>query len=152
MPTRFAHTNIISGDWKKLTDFYVIVFDCTPVPPARYRSGEWLERGTGVRNARIHGMHLRLPGWGDDGPTLEIFSYEEMLEASIPPAANRKGIGHLAFQVDDVRATLKRLTSHGGSVIGEVVTKEVEGVGQLTFAYATDPEGNIVEVQKWDRA
>jgi predicted enzyme related to lactoylglutathione lyase len=152
MPTRYAHTNIISEDWERLADFYQTVFDCRPVPPPRDQSGEWLEKGTGVRHARLHGMHLRLPGWGDNGPTLEIFSYDDMLERPGPPAANRRGLGHLAFQVDDVRDTLGRLVMHGGTVLGEIVDKDVKGVGRLTFAYATDPEGNIVEVQKWLRA
>jgi catechol-2,3-dioxygenase len=30
-----------------------------------------------------------------------------------------------------------------------VVSVEVAGAGSITFAYLTDPEGNIVEVQRW---
>jgi hypothetical protein len=26
---RYAHTNIAARDWKKLSDFYIIVFNCT---------------------------------------------------------------------------------------------------------------------------
>ena len=43
------------------------------------------------------------PGHGESGPTLEIYSYSEM--AGKPSSmANRKGLGHLAFAVDDVAA------------------------------------------------
>ena len=149
MPIKYAHTNIISKDWKKLADFYINVFDCKPVPPVRDLEGEWLAKGTAVKNAKLQGMHLRLPGHGNSGPTLEIYSYDEMLENSEPPSANRKGFGHLAFEVDDVRGILEKMISHNGSKLGEIVQKEVEGVGLLTFTYATDPEGNIIEIQSW---
>ena len=37
----------------------------------------------------------------------------------------------------------------GGSSLGEVVTTEVLGAGLLSFTYARDPEGNLVELQAW---
>jgi len=149
MSIKYAHTNIISKNWKKLADFYICVFECAPAPPIRDLSGEWLANGTAVENASLHGMHLRLPGYGDDGPTLEIYSYGNMLEKPEPPEANRKGFGHLAFEVDDVKETLEKMILHGGTELGEIVEKEIEGVGILTFTYATDPEGNIIEIQSW---
>ncbi len=30
-----------------------------------------------------------------------------------------------------------------------IVSHEVPGAGLLTFTYATDPEGNILELQRW---
>jgi hypothetical protein len=45
---------------------------------------------------------------------------------------------------------LERILKHGGRTLGEVVSHQVSGVGKLTFVYATDPEGNIVELQHWD--
>jgi predicted enzyme related to lactoylglutathione lyase len=143
---KYKHTNIIAKDWRALVRFYEQVFGCVPVPPERDLSGEWLERGTGVKGAELAGLHLRLPGWGESGPTLEIFSYGRN-EPKAPPAANREGFGHIAFQVDDVAAVLQTVLDHGGSAIGTVVTRAVEGVGRLTFVYAADPEGNIIELQ-----
>jgi len=35
-------------------------------------------------------------------------------------------------------------------LLGEISGKEVEGVGYITFVYAKDPEGNIIELQHWD--
>lgn len=75
MTIRYAHTNIIAQDWKRLSQFYIQVFDCVPVPPVRDQSGEWLEAATGLSNAALKGTHLRLPGHGENGPTLEIYSY-----------------------------------------------------------------------------
>lgn len=150
MPIKYVHTNIISSNWEKLANFYIEVFDCKPVPPERDLGGEWLAKGTAVENAKLQGMHLRLPGHGDNGPTLEIYSYGKMLENSKPPSANRKGFGHLAFEVDDVKEIVEKMISHGGANLGEIVEKEVEGVGLLTFTYASDPEGNIIEIQSWE--
>ena len=148
MSTRYTHTNIIAKDWRKLVHFYEEVFDCVFVPPQRDQSGDWLSKGTGVENAALQGMHLRLPGFGDNGPTLEIFSYSQV-EEKLPPVANRLGFGHLAFSVDNVQQRLEQVIKHGGSTVGQVVEKEVPGVGTLTFVYATDPEDNIVEIQNW---
>jgi catechol 2,3-dioxygenase-like lactoylglutathione lyase family enzyme len=148
MPTRYAHTNLISADWQALARFYEAVFDCVPVPPVRDQTGEWLDRGTGVTRARLQGMHLRLPGHGDAGPTLEIYQYDEH-EPRLPPAANRLGIGHLAFQVDDVATTREAVLGHGGADVGQVSTTDVAGVGTLVFVYLADPDGNLIEVQSW---
>jgi predicted enzyme related to lactoylglutathione lyase len=77
---RFVHTNLVARDWRRLARFYEQVFGCTPVPPERDLSGQWLEDAT-----------------------------------------------------------------------GKVVSVEVAGVGTITFAYLTDPEGNVIEVQRWEK-
>jgi len=146
--TRYAHTNLISRDWQRLATFYAEVFGCEPLEPERDLHGDWLERGTRVAHAHLRGRHLRLPGHGPQGPTLEIYSYDELLEQELP-VANRIGLAHLAFEVDDVEATLQRLVAHGGKAFGEVVTLDVANAGQVVFTYARDPDGNLVELQSW---
>ena len=150
MQPRFVHTNLIAQDWIRLVRFYEHVFECAPVLPERALSGKWLEDSTGVREAEICGVHLRLPGWGSEGPTLEILQYNRLAQRP-ETAANRPGWGHLAFAVDDVRAARERVIAAGGGVVGDVVTTEILGAGTITFAYVTDPEGNIIELQSWSR-
>jgi predicted enzyme related to lactoylglutathione lyase len=145
---RFVHTNLIAQDWRKLAQFYEQVFGCTPVPPKRKLAGQWLEDGTGVPDAEICGMHLRLPGYGDEGPTLEIYEYNHQKERP-ETAANRPGFGHIAFAVDDVEAAREAVIAAGGGSLGEVVSLQVPGAGTVTFVYLTDPEGNIIELQRW---
>jgi predicted enzyme related to lactoylglutathione lyase len=145
---RYVHTNLVAQDWKQLAQFYEQVFGCTPAPPKRDLSGQWLDEATGIPSAHIHGIHLRMPGYGDNGPTLEIFQYAPEMEPSTP-AANRPGFGHIAFAVDDVEATRQAVLAAGGGELGKIVSVEVTGAGAITFAYLTDPEGNIVEVQRW---
>ena len=148
MNAKYKHTNIIARDWQKLARFYTEVFGCLPVPPERHLSGRWLEEGTGVEDAELSGIHLRLPGVSDEGPTLEIYQYSHSEEKPVP-MANREGFGHLAFEVDDVPDALEEVVVHGGRPVGSVVSRDIPGVGRLTFVYATDPEGNIIELQSW---
>ena len=72
---RFGHVNVIAQDWRRLVDFYMTLFGCEPVPPERDLRGPVVEAGTGVPGATLNGMHLRLPGHGPDGPTLEIYGF-----------------------------------------------------------------------------
>ncbi|MFO7167519.1 MAG: VOC family protein [Chloroflexota bacterium] len=148
LTARYAHTNLVALDWRALARFYQEVFGCTPVPPERDYAGPLLEAGTGIRGARLRGAHLRLPGFGEDGPTLEIFQYEPR-EEHAPPAVNRPGYGHIAFAVDDVPQARAAVLAAGGRAVGEVVTLATSDGRRVTWCYVTDPEGNIIELQAW---
>lgn len=147
---RYTHTNIISLDWKRLVEFYIQVFECKIVPPIRNQSGSWLSTGTGVPNANLEGAHLLLPGYGEDGPTLEIYQYSTVENLS-PVKPNTRGFGHLAFEVQNVEETLNKMVAHGGKKYGEITSRNIHGVGRISFVYASDPEGNLIELQNWKR-
>jgi catechol 2,3-dioxygenase-like lactoylglutathione lyase family enzyme len=144
----YAHTNLIARDWQRLAQFYQSVFGCTPVPPERHLRGQDLERGTGVADSEIHGVHLRLPGHGEHGPTLEIFSYTRPAEA-ITPLVNRPGFAHIAFAVSDVVDARRVVLQAGGNTVGDVVTIQLPTGARVTWCYVYDPEGNIIELQSW---
>ncbi len=148
LTARYVHTNIVARDWRVLADFYQTVFGCRPVPPERDYRGRGLEAVTGIPAAHLQGMHLRLPGEGEAGPTLEIFSYDQV-EECVTAAANRLGFAHMAFEVPNVAAALERVRAAGGGVLGEVVTLETADGRRVTLCYTTDPEGNVVELQSW---
>lgn len=174
----YVHVNIVARDWKKLARFYEEVFGCIPLLPERDLSGEWLDRATGVEEVHIYGIHLRLPGYGNDGkggnggsgaeksgdvhisgPTLEIFQYNTPVkergrekpcaEKDVLPSPDSPGFGHIAFSVDDVPAVVEAVFAHGGSAVGERTVREIPGAGIIDFQYVRDPEGNIIEVQRW---
>ena len=46
-------------------------------------------------------------------------------------------------------AVLGKLLQGGGSMLGEVIEQDYEGLGRLTAAYARDPDGNMIEIQNW---
>ncbi len=147
---RYAHTNVVAKDWKKLASFYEVVFQCTPIFPDRDLSGEWLEKATGLENANIRGIHLRMPGFGENGPTLEIFEYGEMPERPTINT-NTPGFSHIAFAVDDVQALVGKVIAQGGSLVGDLTEKHIEDAGNIVFQYMADPEGNIIELQSWTK-
>lgn len=149
MPTKYVHTNLIAKDWRRLAAFYQVVFDCVPIPPERDLSGEWIDQATGIADTHITGIHLRLPGFGEIGPTLEIFHYDRMPQRPVSQS-NTPGFAHIAFAVDDVPATAQAVFQQGGSAVGELTIRQIPGLGKITFQYLADPEGNIIEIQKVD--
>jgi predicted enzyme related to lactoylglutathione lyase len=145
---RFGHVNLVARDWRALASFYEQVFGCVFVPPERNISGPDLEAATGVPGAALRGGHYRLPGLGDQGPTVEIFEYASEEEA--PAAAvNRPGFGHIAFVVPSVPDAREAVLREGGRAVGEVVTMSTRDGRRITWCYVTDPEGNILELQAW---
>lgn len=144
---RYVHTNLIASDWHRLARFYQDVFGCVPIPPERDLAGAAMQAGTGVPGAHLRGMHLRLPGCGHDGPTLEIFEYSANAPDA-PRLVNRPGFAHIAFAVDSVAEARSHVLAHGGTAVGDVVTVALSATTRVTWCYVRDPEGNILELQE----
>jgi len=124
------------------------VFDCKPLFPERNLKGKWLDKATNIENAHLTGIHLLLPGYENNLPTLEICQYDNNLD-TLETFSNRKGFGHFAFKVDNVQEILNRLIQNGGTQLGEVIETEIPSSGHITFVYAKDIDGNIIEIQNW---
>ncbi|MEA3336991.1 MAG: hypothetical protein U9R25_13850 [Chloroflexota bacterium] len=99
------------------------------------------------RPGAVLSASVRLPA----GPTLEIFQYDHFEERTVP-AANQLGFAHIAFAVDDVETALALVVTEGGSALGETVAVQIPGAGTITLVYATDPEDNIIELQRWSNS
>ena len=145
---KYVHTSIVARDWVSLSRFYVLALGCKPKPPERNLKGKWLDKATSLKSAHITGIHLALPGYGADGPTLEIFQYAKEKKGG-SAAINKPGYAHIAFAVQKVAKALEKVERHGGGRVGEIVSTEISGVGPINFVYCRDLEGNIIELQKW---
>ncbi len=145
---RFGHVNVTGRDWRRLAAFYTELFGLELVPPERDYRGPDLEAATGVAGAHLTGAHLRLPGHGSSGPTLEIYQYTTV-EPAGEPRVDRGGWGHIAFQVPDVPTALDAVEAAGGRRFGTVVTLTTTDGRHVTWCYATDPDGNLLELQAW---
>ena len=145
---KYVHTNIIAKDWRKLADFYIKVFDCKPKPPEGNIKGEWIDKVTKIDDVHIMGIHLELPGY-EDGPTLEIFSYEPENLSNDDPEINGQGFGHMAFLVEDFDVAVEKLLANGGTFMGDIQNVDFDTLGHLQIVYCKDPEGNFLEIQKW---
>lgn len=145
---KYGHTNLIAHDWRALAAFYEGVLGCVPVPPERNYAGPDLEAGTGVEGSTLQGIHLRLPGHGPEGPTLEIFAYSILAEG-VRPQVNLPGFSHIAFVVPDVASAREEILAAGGSPVAGTVTLQTATGARVTWCYVRDPEGNIIELQSW---
>src|SRR5262245_7930506 len=143
MPIRAkdVHTNLIAKDCKQLVRHYLEWFGFETQGPERDLSATWLYKLNSVPNARLRGIHLQLPGYDDDGPTLEIFSYDQLIERGLP-RANECEFGHIAFAVEEVDEALKAVIEAGGGAGGELATAEIERVGQDRMGVESDREGH----------
>ena len=147
---KYVHTNLIAKDWRKLSLFYINVFGCKPVYPERNLSGEWIDKLTKINHVEVKGIHLQLPGYIENAPTLEIFEYNQKENNPEPMQINDFGFSHIAFHVDNVEEMLEKVIDCGGKKFGELVKTE-NNIGKLTAIYVTDPEGNIIEIQNWEK-
>lgn len=145
---RYAHTNLVTGDYERAVRFYVNIFGCVPVGAPRNHHGEPVETLTGLSGARAVGGHLRLPGHGENGPTLEVFEYTP-LGTPGSREANMPGFAHIAFEVPDVDSITEQVLQAGGSRAGKTLLLDIPGAGKLHLVYLRDPDGNIIELQNW---
>ena len=137
MPTRYAHINIIAHDWRKLCEFYEQVFDCKPYSSERNHHGKHIDELTRMQGVRVQGRHLSVPGHGENGPTIEIFTFSDNGEDS-PRPLNRPGFAHIAFEVDnlsDFPCPPNEIKCHRDGSF---------------FYYQEIPDGTVIEWLYWD--
>jgi catechol 2,3-dioxygenase-like lactoylglutathione lyase family enzyme len=152
MKIRLAHVSITAKDMTRLREFYEKALGFVVSRPERGFSGDWLGKGTGVPGAGIKRVHLRLPDAGEGGAHLELIEYSGTARETSPPAADRAGLRHVAFETEsaeELAGLRDRIIGNGGGDLGEISEKEIDGLGTVTFVYMTDPEGNIIELLNW---
>jgi catechol 2,3-dioxygenase-like lactoylglutathione lyase family enzyme len=103
--------------------------------------GEWVDRVVGLKGVRSELVFMRTP---DASARLELVKFHSPSHdgGAPPPPANRPGIRHLAFTVDDLATVLDRLRSKGLDMVGEV--QDYEDIFRL--CYVRGPQGIIVEL------
>lgn len=104
-------------------------------------SGEWIDRIFGLRERDGRGRDGSRP---DGSDMFEIVRFHSpSAGAQEPaPAANRPGLRHIAFIVDDVRGVVDRIREAGWETVGEIVDFE----NTFLLCYICGPEGLIVEL------
>ena len=127
---RYGHTNLIAKDWRRLARFYR-----SSSAAFRFRRSATSRGGSRAGNrdpgAELRGEHLRLPGHGADGPTLEIFNYNVLKER--PTGGQPPGFGHIAFVVDDVSSAREAVLAAGGQPVGDMVTLTTATGAKVTW-------------------
>lgn len=101
--------------------------------------GEWAGRVTGVRNQRVEVAMMRTP---DGHSRIELSRFDAPAIASDHRTAPVNSLGYLCvmFAVEDLDATLARLSQVGATVVDEIVNYE----GVYRLCYIRGPEGILV--------
>jgi catechol 2,3-dioxygenase-like lactoylglutathione lyase family enzyme len=79
----------------------------------------------------------------DGGDVFEVVRFRSPSAGAqeAAPAANRPGLRHIAFKVDDVRGVVDRVREAGWETVGEIVEFK-----PFLLCYVRGPEGLIVEL------
>ena len=137
---RFDHVGITVADLNTVTAFFVglgLEVEGGPM----FVEGEFLDTVIGIPDSRTEIVMLRPP---DGGTRLELSSFIRPDHQPGSPAAmaTELGLRNVAFEVDDLQATVDRLAADGYGLVGEV--GQYEQIWRM--AYVRGPEGIIVSL------
>ncbi len=137
--TSFVHVGLVVEDLDETIRFLALLgFDCGE--PGTL-SGEWIDRIVGLENVTIETAMVQGPD-GSDVFELVRFQSPSAGAQEPQPSANRPGLRHIAFTVDDVRGVVDRVREAGWETVGEIVDYE----HTYLLCYVRGPEGPIVEL------
>ncbi|HVN11296.1 MAG TPA: VOC family protein [Kineosporiaceae bacterium] len=136
---RFDHVGITVADLDRTTAFFVGLG--LEVEGRMLMEGDFVDTVIGIPDSRSEIVMLRPP---DGGTGVELSSFVRPDHQPGSPAAmsNELGLRNVAFEVDDLQATLDGLAADGYGLVG--------GIGQYEhiwrMAYVRGPEGIIVSL------
>ena len=137
--TDFVHIGLVVEDLDETVRFLrVLGLDCSE--PGVF-GGEWIDRIIGLDNVTVELVMARAP---DGSDIFEVVRFHSPLAGAQEraPAANRPGLRHVAFKVDDVRGVVDRVREAGWETVGDIVDFE----STFLLCYVRGPEGLIVEL------
>jgi len=137
--TDFVHIGLVVEDLDETVRFLALLgLRCGE--PGVF-SGEWIDRIIGIDDVTVELVMARAP---DGSDVFEVVRFQSPAAAAQEPApaANRPGLRHVAFKVDDVRGVVDRVREAGWDTIGEIVDYE----STFRLCYVRGPDGLIVEL------
>ena len=144
--SNFVHVGLVVEDLDEMVRFLALLgFNCGD--PGVF-SGEWIDRIIGLENVTVEVVMARAP---DGSDMFEVVRFHSpSVGAQEPaPAANRPGLRHIAFTVDDVRGVVDRVREAGWDTVGEIVNYQ----NMFLLCYVRGSEGLIVELaERLERA
>jgi catechol 2,3-dioxygenase-like lactoylglutathione lyase family enzyme len=136
---RLEHIGIVVDDLAAATAFFAALG--LELEGEASVEGDLVNRINGLKDVRADIVILRTP---DGNAKVELAKYHSpYYDGEDEPApANAPGIRHILFVVDDIKASLAGLRSHGGELVGELVNYE----NSYWLCYVRGPAGTIVEL------
>ncbi len=144
--TDFVHIGLVVEDLDETVRFLGLLgLHCSE--PGVF-SGEWIDQIIGLDDVTVETVMARAPD-GRDMFEVVRFRSPSAGAREPAPAANRPGLRHVAFKVDDVRGVVDRVREAGWDTVGEIVDYQ----NMFLLCYVRGPEGLIVELaERLDRA
>jgi len=136
---RMDHVGIVVNDLAAAIEFFVALG--LELQGEGSVEGGWVDRVVGLEGVRSDIAFLQTP---DGNAQLELSKFHSPQyrgDNHLAPA-NRPGISHISFAVDDIDAVVAGLRARGAEFVGEV--EQYEDIYRL--CYVRDPEGIIVEL------
>lgn len=137
--TGFVHIGLVVEDLGETVRFLRLLgFDCGE---ASTFSGDWIGQIIGLADVTVEVVMVR----GPDGQ--DVFEVVRFVSPAVSaqerePDANRPGLRHVAFKVDDLHGVIERVRDAGWDTVGEIVDYE----STYLLCYVRGPEGLIVEL------
>ena len=134
---RFDHVGITVADLDKAIAFFVGLG--LEVEGRMFIEGEFVDTVIGIPDSRSEIVVLRPP---DGGAGLELSSFvrPEHQPGSPTAMSTELGLRNVAFEVDDLQATVEALAADGYGLVGGI--GEYDHVWRM--AYVRGPEGIVV--------
>ena len=142
------HINIVVADLERAAHFYETVFGFARGFSAPLE-GQWIETVTGLEGARAQCLFLEAP---DGGARIELIRYDAPDAATPPePGPHQRGLRHIAFQVEDIDATLAKVRELGIAPFSDPVEVpfRVANLGVKRLVYLRDFDGVLVEAASY---
>lgn len=134
------HVGVIVDDLEAAAQFFVDL-GLRREAEAASIEGEWVDSVMGLKGARCDVVFVRT---ADGNGTLELGKFHAPADEQGPQhlAANRLGIRHIAFRVEDLDGLLDTLRAKGIDTVGGVA----DYGPFFRICYVRGPEGIIVEL------
>ncbi|HEY1853234.1 MAG TPA: VOC family protein [Solirubrobacterales bacterium] len=136
---RMDHVGIVVDDLAAAIEFFTAL-GLEPQGDGMIE-GDWVDRIVGLDGVRSEIAMLEAPG-GRGKIELVKFHSPAIRAGDREAPSNAAGIRHLCFAVDDLDATLARLESRGGELVGTIESYS----DAYRLCYVRGPEGVIVEL------
>lgn len=136
---RMEHVGIVVEDMAAATEFFSEL-GLDPLGEMKVE-GAWVDRINGLDGVQVD---MAMMGAPDGSGRLEIVKYNSPPHEgdNQPALANRPGIRHIAFLVEDIEDTITRLRARGYDLVGELERYK----NSYLLCYVRGPEGIIIEL------
>jgi catechol 2,3-dioxygenase-like lactoylglutathione lyase family enzyme len=136
---RMDHVGVVVQDLAAATEFFAALGLVLEGKAAV--EGGWVDRVVGLEGVRAEIAMMRT---GDGAAGLELSKFHSPTHrgGDLNAPANRPGIRHVSFAVQNIEAMVAGLQAGGGELVGELERYE----DSYRLCYVRGPEGIIIEL------